>query len=183
MSDFIKHTDEELLKEICLDNLLAFDTLYNRYSKRVYRFACSILKTKEDAENIVQDVFLIFWDNRDKIEKGSSIKNYIFTVTHNSIISLFRRKTKEANYIEYLRSLQETEQDPEETGLEYDELQKKLVEIIDQLPDRQKEVLLLSKIEGLTYKDIAERLKISTNTIENHMSRALRNLRRKLAHS
>ena len=168
------------MQEIKADNMFAFDILYNKYCKRVYKFAFSILKSTEESENLVQDVFLSLWENRHKVEKDSSIKSYIFTITYNSAISTLRKKVRESEFVEYLKSLQEISVEPVDAGLEYKELTNKLEKIINELPQRQKEVYLMHRIEGLKYVEIAKLLNISLNTIENHMSRALKTIRDKL---
>lgn len=180
MKDFISSSDEELIQEIKADNMLAFDTLYKKYSKRLYKFVYSILTSVEDSENIVQDVFFILWKNRDKVKKGASIKYYIFTIAYNLTISIIRKKARESQFVEYLQSLQDLNQEPVNIELEFNELTDTLNYIVNHLPARQKEVYLLHKVEGLKYQEIAERLNISVNTIENHISRALKTIRTKL---
>jgi RNA polymerase sigma-70 factor (ECF subfamily) len=182
MEESVINSDEKLMQQIKADNMFAFDMLYNKYSKRLYKFAYSILKSPEESENIVQDVFLCLWENRNKVEKDSSVKYYIFTTAYNSIISIIRKKAKESQFIEYLKSLQDLNQEPVNVELEYHELTEKLEDIINHLPDRQKSVYLLHKVEGLKYSEIAARLNISVNTIENHMSRAFKTIRKKLGH-
>jgi len=180
MKDFNLYRNEELMQEIKADNMFAFDALYGKYCKRVYKFGYSILKSREEAENLTQDVFLNLWENCHKVEKDSSIKSYIFTIAYNSAISIIRKKARESEFVEYLKSVQEINVEPVDVVLEYNELTNKLDEIINTLPKRQKEVYLLHKVEALKYNEIAERLHISVNTIENHMSRALRTIREKL---
>jgi RNA polymerase sigma-70 factor (family 1) len=180
MKEYSYYTDKELMKEIRAGNMLAFDALYRKYSKRLYKFSQSILKSKDEAENIIQDVFLNLWINRDKVEKDSSVKYYIFKIAYNSAISIIRKKIKESQYIEYVKKLQDLKEEPVDLQIEYNELNKKLNEIINKLPGRQKEVYLLHKVEGLKYVEISKRLNISVNTIENHMSRALKTIREKL---
>jgi RNA polymerase sigma-70 factor (ECF subfamily) len=180
MKDFILYSDEELMREIKADNMFAFDTLYNKYNKRVYKFGYSILKSHEDSENLVQDVFLNFWENRYKVENDSSIRSYLFTITYHSAISIIRKKARETDFIEHLKSLGKVSEDCVNMEIEYIELTNRLSEIIKALPPRQKEVYLLQKVEGLKYNEIADRLNISVNTIENHMSRALKTIREKL---
>jgi RNA polymerase sigma-70 factor (ECF subfamily) len=180
MKDNILLSDEELMQEIKADNMFAFDVLYKKYCKRVYKFGHSILKSPEDSENLMQDVFLSLWENRHKVEKDSSIKSYIFTIVYNSAISVIRKKAKESQFVEYLKSVQEINIEPVNVGLEFNELTIKLDEIVKALPQRQKEVYLMHKVDGLKYSEIAERLHISVNTIENHMSRALKTIREKL---
>lgn len=168
------------MQEIKAGNMLAFDEVYRRYSKRLFRFSYNLLKLKEDAENIVQDVFLNLWANRNKVEKVASLKYYIFTIAYHSSITIIRKKLKESGYLENLRSLQEPSEEAVDLQVEFRELDEKLKGIIDTLPDRQKEVYILHRIEGLKYSEISERLGISLNTIENHMSRALKTIRKKI---
>jgi len=160
--------------------MLAFDVLYKKYSRRLFKFGFSIIKSQEETENLIQDVFLCLWENRHKVEKDASIKSYVFTIAYNSAISVIRKKARESQFIEYLKTIQKINEEPVNVKLEYDELKNKLDEIIQTLPPRQKEVYLLHRVEGLKYNEIAERLSISENTIENHMSRALKTIREKI---
>ncbi|MCE5347205.1 MAG: RNA polymerase sigma-70 factor [Bacteroidales bacterium] len=176
MQEVILHSDEKLIQEIKADNMFAFDTLYKNYSKKLYKFAYSILKSQEESENIVQEVFLKLWESRNRIEKDSSVKSYLFSIAYNSTITVIRKKAKDTQFIEYLKSLQEVYEEPD-LEYEYKELTEKLHDIVYQLPERQKEVYVLHQEMGLTYKDIAEKLHISVNTVENHMSRALKTIR------
>jgi len=177
MEESVLNSDEKLMCEIKADNMFAFDVLYKKYCKRLYKFAFSILKSSEESENIVQDVFLNLWENRHKVENDSSVKYYVFTIAYNSAISIIRKKAREYQFIEYLKSLQDLSQEPVNIEIEYNELKDKLNDIINHLPDRQKDVYLLHRVEGLKYQEIAERLNVSVNTIENHMSRALKTIR------
>lgn len=180
MNDFVLYSDEELVKEIKADNMLAFDVMYKKYCRRVYKFGYSILKSSEESENLTQDVFLNLWENRHRIENNSSIKSYIFTITYNSAISIIRKRAKEFEFYEYLKTQQQINEQPVNIELEYNELKNKLDEIIERLPPRQREIYLLHRVEGLKYQAIAKRLNISVNTVENHMSYSLRSIREKL---
>jgi RNA polymerase sigma-70 factor (family 1) len=180
MKDTYLYSDDEIVKEIRADNMIAFDFFYKKYCRRVYKFGYSILKSDIESEDLVQNVFLALWENRNKIEKGSSIKSYLFTITYNSAITLIRKKASEAQFCDYLKTLREINEEPVNTQLEFQELSSRVEEIVEGLPRRQKEVYLLHRVEGLKYSDIAERLNISVNTIENHMSIALKTIRSKL---
>lgn len=168
------------MKEVKADNMFAFDALFKKYCKRVYKFGFSILKSSEESEDLMQDVFLNLWENRHKVEKNTSVKSYIFTITYNSAISIIRKKSRESQFFEYVKSLPEITEEPVSVTLEYNNLTDKLDEIINALPQRQKEVYKLHRLEGYKYCEIAEILNISVNTIENHMSRALKTIREKL---
>lgn len=180
MIEYLQYSDEQLMLEIKAGNMVAYDALYRKYSKKLYKFSLSILKSSEEAENIIQDVFLNLWLNREKIEKNSLVKYYIFTIAYNSAISVIRKKIKEVQFLEYLKTLQDLQQEPVDLQIEYNELEDNLNKIINTMPERQREVYLLHKVEGLKYSEIAEKLNISVNTIENHMSRALKSIREKI---
>jgi len=180
LKDLFLYTDEELMQEIKADNMFAFDILYRKYCKRLYKFGNAILKSQAETENLIQDVFLNFWENRNKVEKNASVKSYVFTITYNSAISIIRKKARESDYVEYLKSLQEGIEVPVNVELEYNELVNTLDKIVKTLPPRQIEVYQLHKVEGLKYNEIAILLNISVKTIETHMSRALKTIREKL---
>ena len=181
MADCVLYSDEQLIQEIKADNMFAFDGLYKKYCKKIYKFGYSILKSREDSENLVQDVFLKLWENRHKVEKNESVRSYLFTITYNSAISIIREKSRESQFLEYLKCIQVITEDPVNVGIEYNELTLKLDEVIKALPQRQKEVYMLHRFNGLKYNEIATRLNISVNTIENHMSLALKTIRSKLS--
>lgn len=173
-----RYEDSDLLKGIKENNIRSFDLLYEKYSRKVFRFSQSMLKSTDEAENVVQDVFMNVWINRHNIEKNDSIKSYLFTITYNLSITLLRKKVNEAKFLEYLAILPSYH--TVNMDIEYRDLENKLNHILNELPDRQKEVFQLHYIEGLKYKEISERLHISLNTIENHMSMALKKIRKRL---
>ena len=176
-----KIIDSETIKQFKADDMSAFDIIYRKYSKKLYRFAYSIIKVKPDAEGIVYEVFIKVWDKRNKIDEYLSFESYLFTITYNTTISFIRKKVKENKYIEYLKSIQNPSiQSNIIPEIEYKELKEKSEKIIDLLPSRQKQIYKLSREEGLTYKEIAAKINISDNTVETHMERALKSIREKL---
>lgn len=168
------------MKEIKAGNLIAFDSLYRKYNKKIYNYILSFLKSSEEAENILQDVFLNLWLNRCELKNCSSVRFYIFKIAHNAAISIIREKIKESLFIEELKSMQINSENPVEIDMGNNRLSYNLNEIINELPGRQKEVYTLHNIEGLKYSEISKRLNISINTVENHMARALKAIRLKL---
>lgn len=174
------YTDGRLMEELIDGNILAFDVIYYRYSKRIFKFAYSILKSSDESDNIVQDVFMILWENRNNIQKKSSLKSYLFSVTYNSVVSIMRRKASNLKFLEYLKTLQNYYQDYQLPEQQYSELHDKLTGIINALPERQREVYTMHKIGRLKYKEISKRLNISVNTVANHMSTALKNIRKRM---
>lgn len=177
MEMYNNQTDSELLTQIQADNMLAFDELYVRYRKRLFHFVNYILKSDEDAENIVHEVFIKLWENRKKIEK---IKSYIFSIAYNSSISLIRKKINDQKFIDYIKSLPPSWEAAADIDFEYKDLKEKAVRIIEKLPAQQRSVYLLSRENGLLYSEIAKEMNISVNTVENHMVSALKTIRMEL---
>jgi RNA polymerase sigma-70 factor, ECF subfamily len=162
-------------------DMAAFDQIYRIYKKKIFLFALSIIKIREDAEGILHDVFLKVWENRKTIDEHLSFESYLFTITYNSTISLMRKKVSEIQYMDYLKSIQNASQQEElNSEVDYILLKEKSDEIIDKLPARQKQVYKLSREDGLSYKEIAKSLNITNNTVETHMERALKTLRTQL---
>ena len=181
MTNSGKIIDSETIKQFKADDMSAFDIIYRKYSKKLYRFAYSIVKVKPDAEGIVHEVFIKVWEKRNKIDEYLSFESYLFTITYNTTISFIRKKVKESKYIEHLKSIQNPSiQSNIIPEIEYKELKEKSEKIIDLLPSRQKQIFKLNREEGLTYKEIAAKLNISINTVETHMERALKSIRKKL---
>jgi len=174
MTNSGKIIDSETIKRFKADDMSAFDIIYRKYSKKLYRFAYSIIKVKPDAEGIVHEVFIKVWEKRNRIDEYLSFESYLFTITYNTTISFIRKKVKENKYIEYVKLMQNPSiQSKTIPEIEYNELKDKSEKIINLLPARQKQIYKLSREDGLTYKEIAAKIDISVNTVETHMERVI----------
>jgi RNA polymerase sigma-70 factor, ECF subfamily len=163
-------TNNELLLRLKEGNIVAFDSIYEQYCKRLYAFVIRYVKQESDAEEIVQEVFIKIWENRVKIDVYSSFESYLFTITYNSAITFLRKRVHEKKYLEHVRSLQEVNTASELTDdLYFKELNSKLQSLLLELTPRQREIFLLSREEGLTHDEIAKKLGISSNTVKNHI--------------
>jgi RNA polymerase sigma-70 factor (ECF subfamily) len=161
--------------------MIAFDAIYEKFCKRIYAFIIRYVKSDADAEEIIQEVFLKIWENKDKIDVYSSFESYIFTISYNSTISLLRKRVSEKKYIEHLKALQTTENVFEITDeVYYNELNSQIQSLLSELTPRQKEIFLLSREIGLTHDEIAKKLGISPNTVKNHIVTTLSFLRSKI---
>jgi len=177
----IDYSNTELVKLLKTGDMSAFDIIYKRYSRRLYGFVFRYIKQESDTEEIVQEVFIKIWKSRDKIDVYSSFESFLFTIAHNATINLLKKKATEQKYVEHVKSLQRIEETYELTDeIHYQELKHKLQGLLDELSPRQKEIFQLSREEGLSHKEIAEKLGISTNTVKNHMVTTLSFLKSKL---
>lgn len=175
MSERITKEESLLVQGLANGNILAFNTLYKSYSSRLYRFALGYLKSEDEAEELVQEVFTIIWEKRKELKEDLSFKSFLFTISFNIIRKHFRAKS----YLsEYLTSGSFDETDVRTSQkIVYDSLYQYINELVNQLPLRRKEVFVKSRFEGLSIKEIAEELNISHKTVENQLSDALRFIR------
>ncbi len=168
----------ELIKLLKKGDINAFDTIYNLYCHRLHEFVFRYLKQEEDAEEIVQEVFIKIWESRNKIDTFLSFESFVFTIAYNATISLLRKRLSENKSRDYLMSVQKIESANSVIDeLQYKELSNKIQSLLQELSPRQKEIYILSREEGLTHKEIATRLKISENTVKNHLVTSLKFLK------
>ncbi len=172
--------DAELIRRLRSDDRSAFDALFRQYARRVYGFALGYVKSPEEAEELVQDVFLNVWEHRHTLQPDGSLRGYLFTATYHAVLNFFRRHTREQRYLEYLRQHFEEAQSHLDEYLDGQELERLTDAALARLPPKRREVFLLSRREGLTYAQIAQRQGISPKTVEAQVSEALRFLRKYL---
>ena len=167
-----------LVRNLSKGNLLAFNTLYNEYSGRLYRFAFGYLKSEAESEELVQDVFTKIWEKRTELKEELSFKSFLFTIAFNIIRKHFRTK---AYLFEYFKTGMGDDIDMHTSQkITYDSLYQYITKLVNQLPERRKEIFIKSRFEGLSIKEIAEDLKISHKTVENQLTDALKFIRTNL---
>lgn len=153
---------------------VAFYNLYERYCRRLHGFVLRYIKQKEDAEEIVQEVFVKIWESRNKIDAYSSFEAFLFTIAYNTTISLLRKRTNENKYLEHLKSLQQPDSSPDLIDeIHFNELNDRVQSLLNELTPRQKEIFQLSREEGLSHEEIAKKLDISVNTVKKHIGNTL----------
>lgn len=167
-------SDLELLSLIQKGNTQAYETIFNRHWESVYLKSFSILRDSKSSEDIVQDVFLRLWKNRKKI-RILHFENYLHaSVRNGSLKSLARNKLadRHLNTLSTLEFVSTTEEE-----LNAKELESLIFSSLEELPDRCKEIFLLSRFENKSNSEIAKSLKISQRTVENQLYRAVKHLR------
>lgn len=171
---------DRILSELANGNDSSLEELFNYYYPRLYNFSRSILKIEEGIDDILQEVFVKIWQNRKNITTAT-FNSYIFTITRNLLLNELRRKLNEQNVKEKVKKLSLAQEYSLFKQIEYRELKEKVDAIIEELPDRQKEVFLLSRHDGLSHKEISEKLGIKPKTVEYHISLSLKYLKDKIA--
>ncbi len=164
--------------------MIAFNTIYDKYCYKLHEFVLMYLKQEEDAEEIVQEVFVKIWESRGKIDVYLSFEAFLFTIAYNATISLLRKRVSESKSREYLKSLQQIDSAEQVIDeIQYNELNQKVQSLLNQLTPRQKEIFVLSREEGLTHKEIADKLNISESTVNNHLVTTLKYLKTNIDNS
>lgn len=170
--------DRNLLLAIKCDDPDAFKKLFFRYRLKVYYFAFRFLRNKEEAEEVVQEVFIRIWNNRKQLNEALSFNSYLFTITKNFIFNLNRDKINHQAFIDFiLPYCSETENNTEEAVISND-LELHLKEAIENLPPKRKLIFKKSREEGLSYPQIASELNISEKTVEAQIHLALKWLKK-----
>jgi RNA polymerase sigma-70 factor (family 1) len=177
-------TDNELLVKIKEGELSAFQELYLQYYVPLCVYAKQYTKTKEVAEEVVQDLFLHIWEQKGQLRITVSLKAYLFTAIRNQCLNHLKHLQVVNGYSEYYTQLLNNAQDyytlSQETGdsiLIANELEKSLNEAIDSLPEHCRKIFIMSRFEGIKHQDIADKLGITLHTVHKQISIALDKLR------
>jgi RNA polymerase sigma-70 factor (ECF subfamily) len=158
----------------------AFDGIYEMYAKRLYAYSLQFTKSAEDSEEIVQDVFVKLWTNREKIKQKDTLRSLLFIMTKHHLINAFHSKVNEPIYEDFVDYKNELSVNDTGQQLEYEDFERKFQKALARLPLTQQKVVKLSKIDQLSNKEIAEKLSLSEQTIKNQLSIALKELRQTL---
>ncbi|MDL2281510.1 RNA polymerase sigma-70 factor [Parabacteroides sp. OttesenSCG-928-G06] len=154
-----------------------FDQVYVIYYSRMLRFAREYLMQEEDAENVVQDIFLFLWEKRDVLDIKVSLTAYLFTLVRNRCLDFLRHQSVKEEFSKDYEMKRMALEQFNHSFTSDEDIETIIQEAICKLPERCREVFIKSRIEGKKYKEIAEELNISVNTVENQISIALRKLR------
>lgn len=169
--------ERELLAKIAVRDELAFSTIYYQYHKKIYTFSLRLLKSKQMAEEVVQESFLKIWLMGDALNKISNIEAYLVTLARNRSLDALRKQHQEAKAGFSNAKLWTEEHNETEESIILNDTKELLQTGIELLPPQQKLVYQLCHQEGLKYEEAAEKLNLSTLTVKTHMQHALRFLR------
>lgn len=174
MDGRLNKDDKLLVIRIRNDSQDAFRLLYDRYCRKLYYFSLRYLKDKEEAEELVQSVFINVWEHRKSLDETMSVKSYIFRSSVNYIYNYLKKKAIRARFVE--RELQKGELQSNQTydQIFFHDLERSINTIIETLPSQQQKIFQLSRFEGLSHEEIAKKLDLSTRTVENQVYRALK---------
>lgn len=169
--------EQHQLRKIRKGDIHSFEKLFFSFHPGLLRYAESLVRKNEIAEEIVQDVFYNVWKNRESIRISHTWKSYLFRAVYNNSMMYLRKTRKEFNLEEgFFPEKQESSPDPMQE-MELREISAVLAECLSGLPERTREIFQMNRQQGLKYREIAEQLSISVKTVEANMGRALKALK------
>lgn len=173
-------SDEDLLQDLIKGDSKAFDALYMRYVPRVEAFACCMLKDRSEAEDLAHDLFLKLWEGRESLQHVRSVRNYLFRMTKNAIFDRFAHKAVDVRYRQSAAAmdLREIVSNDLVEQIDLHELMLLIDMAVEKMPTQRRNVFRMSRLEGVSYQEIARRLGISQKTVEYHIHEALAELRK-----
>ena len=172
--------EQKILLELKRGNEQAFTLLFQKYYQDLVMFGGSILQDRVKCEDIVQNVFLKLWTDREKLEIEKSLKSFLIRSVQNSCLDELRHKQVVRNHENYMQTFNYFDCLDTENYVFYSDLQVKLNEALEKIPESYREAFQLNRFEGLKYKEIAEKLQVSERTVEVRISKAINALRKLL---
>lgn len=157
-----------------------FSEVYDRYWERLFQYVIRILPDADETADVVQETFIAFWELQGKYKKVKSIKAYLFIMARNLAFKRFRERMKQQAEIDRLVYYYGTAETSGEQALDAKELSGLIDDAINMLPEKMRAVFVLSRKEHLSYQEIADRLKISDQTVKKQISNALKHLKLKI---
>jgi RNA polymerase sigma-70 factor (family 1) len=177
MSTLIDKSDEVLITKLVASDSCAFEMIYKKYATELYSYARRNIQKREDAEEIIQDVFEYLWINREKMGKAIWLRAYLYQMVRYKIIRYFTHKKVIQKYADHYLTFESLYDLIPEFDKNEKSLQSLVLERIVTLPDRCQQAFKLRMLENLSNSEIAERMEISKSTVENYMVNAFKHLR------
>ncbi|MBB6271884.1 RNA polymerase sigma-70 factor (ECF subfamily) [Pedobacter cryoconitis] len=174
MDNYTGLTEKELIILLQQDDEGALRPLYESHLKPLHYFILRIAKSKELAEDVVQDVFLKLWENRNQINPDQPFKTYLYTIAKRHLLNMLKRIQHETFIIEEIKKYAAPVENTTDLQIEYSESNNVLNEAIDKLPPQCKAIFMRCKIQGMPYKEVAAELGIAEGTVHAQMVKALR---------
>ena len=177
-----KKQDKELVELLMTGSQEALGELYVRYKKRLFYACYQYVRNKDDAEDIVQDIFLQLWEKRHDLNPELSFSGYVRTIAQNTTLKLFRHFDVHSRFAQNILMNETDSTNETEDAIIDNDYVKLLNELIERLPPRQKEIFRLSRIEGLSHQEISKQMNISVENVRNQVSLALKKIKSQLKH-
>lgn len=172
---------DQLLAALKRGDEKAFALIYNAYVGKSFNFVYSLVKDKETARDIVQDTFTKVYLKRDTISKVRSFSSYLFKMLHNAVLDYLDAEVVKLRYLSGLKYAQEDFSDVVNEDMNVMELKESIERTLSKMPKQRQSIFKLSRYSGIPNNEIAKMFGISKRTVENHLSNALRDIRKDIS--
>lgn len=169
--------EQKFVKKVKQSDPESFKVLFDHYYPKLFNFLKSFIQKQAETENLVQDVFLSIWETRSSLDENLSFSSYLFKIAKNKMFNHLRKEINAKYYIESCEIYANGEDQSMEISIDNNDRKALLEHLIAGLPERRREIFLCSFHDGLTYREIAEKLNISENTVDTQIRNALQYLR------
>ncbi|MCW5912719.1 MAG: RNA polymerase sigma-70 factor [Cyclobacteriaceae bacterium] len=173
-------SEKQVLEKFRQGDQSTFEMIFRACYQPLCRYAFSFLNDKEEAEEVVQSAFISVWEKRSAIAIETSLKAYLYRMVRNSCLNVLKHEKVKQQHAAHELYVSETATDSVMHNVQATELESKIAEAMQTLPEQCRLVFQLSRFEELKYQEIADQLQISVKTVENHMGKALRLMREQL---
>lgn len=181
MDNQIPSNERVLIGKLKEGSRQALDGIYHMYARRLFAYCKQYTKSVEDAEEIVQDVFVRLWNSRHLIQQEDTLRSLLFTMSKNLLINAYRSRINSPVYEDYVDCREELFVAATHDKMEYEEFVRLLRKALEQLPSTQRRVIELTRLRELSNKEAAQVLELSEQTVKNQLSVGLKALRRELS--
>lgn len=180
MGNSVKISDILLVEALKRGSMRAFNIIYQRYAKRLLIYVGRTTRNQEDAEEIVHDIFINLWSNRTSLDTRYNLSSLLFSIAYKRKIDFYHQSMRTPVLEDYL-SVQDELATTDAAPLEYEDFMNIFTRALNRIPEQQRKYIVLSRIEELSNKEIAERLNVSDKTVRNELSAGIKMLRRELS--
>lgn len=174
------NSDVFLIRRLRKSDKQAFETIYNKFSQRLYFFARRYLQSPSDCDEILQNVFVLLWENRETVKEEHSLKSFLYKITVNQVYNHLKHEAVRKKYLDHISQVKAPVSDDSHQNLLYHDLQYIIDKLIDKMPEKQCIIFKLSRHEGLSNIEIANQLGLSVRSVENQIYRALKFIKARL---
>ncbi|MGC1240764.1 MAG: RNA polymerase sigma-70 factor [Chryseosolibacter sp.] len=178
MSRYDAHTDLQLLKLLSQNDMIAFETLYRRHAAGLNRYAHGKTGDRDQAQEVVQEIFVWLWTQRNDLPAINNPKAYLFHMARNRILNVYRSEQVREKYASLFYQFKTNFDQSVEDELNLADLQAVIERKLASLPEKCRTAFRLSRIHNLPISTVAKEMAISRRTVENYLTRALKHLRK-----
>ncbi|MDF9797913.1 RNA polymerase sigma-70 factor (ECF subfamily) [Catalinimonas alkaloidigena] len=168
------------VKKLKEGDKISFEYLFRKYEAKLYYKCLHFTRSTSDAEEVVQEVFVKIWEGRNNLDPDLSFSAYLIQIAKHSIYKKANKRMREFAYQTYHLQTKTGFSNETQEELNFRSTQKVITQIVENLPFMQRKVIMLSRFQGLSNDEIAERLHLSKSTVENHIHLALKTIKKYL---